>query len=222
MSIDITLFPRRIQSLIRELNLPSLRPSQEKAIKQGLFTTQKNMLVSAPTASGKTLIAEFAMLQTILEFKKRVIYVVPLKALASEKYKEFDELYSKYFSVHISIGEVQTQNYVQDFDLLLVTAEKLDSLLRHSNNFMKDVGLIIIDEIHLLNDETRGPTLEVLITLFKIKYEQIRILGLSATIKNKEELAQWLNAELVYDTFRPVELHHYTYLDDKLTFHKKN
>ncbi|MFT4244634.1 MAG: DEAD/DEAH box helicase [Candidatus Woesearchaeota archaeon] len=221
-TVDINLFPPSIQHIIKELDLKSLRPSQEKAINQGLFTTQNNMIVSAPTASGKTLIAEFAMLQTILEFKKRVIYVVPLKALASEKYKEFDQLYSKYFSVHISIGEVQTQNYVKDFDLLLVTAEKLDSLLRHSKDFMNDVGLIIIDEIHLLNDESRGPTLEVLITLFKIKYNKIRILGLSATIRNKEELAQWLNAELVYDTFRPVELHHYTYLNDSLTFHKKN
>lgn len=222
MSIDINQFPKKIQPIIKNLKMPSLRPCQEKAIKQGLFTTNKNILVSAPTASGKTLIAEFAMLQTILEQKKRVIYVVPLKALASEKYKEFDEQYSKYFSVHISIGEVQTQNYVQDFDLLLVTAEKLDSLLRHSKNFINDVGLVVIDEIHLLNDETRGPTLEVLITLFKIKFTQVRILGLSATIKNKEELAQWLNAELVYDTFRPVELHHYTYRGGKLTFHKKN
>ena len=221
-TVDINLFPSSIQNIIKELDLKSLRPSQEKAINQGLFTTQNNMIVSAPTASGKTLIAEFAMLQTIIEFKKRVIYVVPLKALASEKYKEFDQLYSKFFSVHISIGEVQTQNYVKDFDLLLVTAEKLDSLLRHSKDFMNDVGLIIIDEIHLLNDESRGPTLEVLITLFKIKYNKIRILGLSATIRNKEELAEWLNAELVYDTFRPVELHHYTYLNDSLTFHKKN
>lgn len=222
MSINISQFPRRIQSIIKDMNVPELRPCQQKAINQGLFTTDKNILVSAPTASGKTLIAEFAMLQTILEHKKRVIYVVPLKALASEKYKEFDEQYSKYFSVHISIGEVQTQNFVKDFDLLLVTAEKLDSLLRHSKNFMNDVGLVIIDEIHLLNDETRGPTLEVLITLFKIKFPTIRILGLSATIKNKEELSEWLNSELVYDTFRPVELHHYTYRGGKLTFQKKN
>lgn len=223
MSVDVAVFPKSIQKVVQDLNIKSLRPCQEKAINQGLFTTQKNMLVSAPTASGKTLVAELAMLQTILEHKKRVIYVVPLKALASEKYREFDKMYSKYFSVHISIGEVQTQNYVQNFDLLLVTAEKLDSLLRHSKTFMDNVGLVIIDEIHLLNDETRGPTLEVLITLFKIKYDsKIRLLGLSATIKNRKELAQWLNAELVYDTFRPVELHYYTYLDNNLKFHKKS
>ena len=99
---------------------------------------------------------------------------------------------------------------------MLVTAEKLDSLLRHSRDFIKDVGLIIIDEIHLLNDESRGPTLEVLITLFKIKFQFIRLIGLSATINNCEELSNWLNAELIYDTFRPVELEHYTYLNQEL------
>lgn len=220
MTIDTTNFPNELKEIISSMHLKSLRPCQEKAIKQGLFTTQENMLVASPTGSGKTLVAELAMLQTILEFKKRVVYVVPLKALASEKYKEFNEMYSKYFSVHISIGEVQTQNYVQNFDLLLVTAEKLDSLLRHSRDFMNDVGLVIIDEIHLLNDETRGPTLEVLITLFKIKFQNIRLIGLSATINNCEELSQWLNAELIYDTFRPVELKHYTYLNSNLEFQK--
>ncbi|MFP4402578.1 MAG: DEAD/DEAH box helicase, partial [Candidatus Nanoarchaeia archaeon] len=221
-AIDYSLFPQKIQNIVKKMGIKELRPSQQKAITQGLFTTNKHMLISAPTASGKTAIAEFAMLQTILEQKKRVIYVVPLKALASEKYKDFEKLYSQYFSIHISIGEVQTHNFVKDFDLLLVTAEKLDSLLRHSKEFIKDVGLIIIDEIHLLNDETRGPTLEVLITLFKMKYSTIRMIGLSATIKNCEELANWLNAELVYDTYRPVELHHYTYYDNKLSFQKKS
>ena len=220
MTIDTTNFPKELKEIISNMNLKSLRPCQEKAIKQGLFKHQENMLVSSPTGSGKTLVAELAMLQTILEFKKRVIYVVPLKALASEKYKEFNELYSKYFQVHISIGEVQTHNYVRDFDLLLVTAEKLDSLLRHSQDFMNDVGLVIIDEIHLINDETRGPTLEVLITLFKIKFPKLRLMGLSATINNCEELAQWLKAELVYDTFRPVELQHYTYLNQELELQK--
>lgn len=220
MTIDTIIFPTELKEIISNMNLKSLRPCQEKAIKQGLFTHKENLLVSSPTGSGKTLVAELAMLQTILEFKKRVIYVVPLKALASEKYKEFNELYSKYFQVHISIGEVQTHNYVRDFDLLLVTAEKLDSLLRHSQDFMNDVGLVIIDEIHLINDETRGPTLEVLITLFKIKFPNLRLMGLSATINNCEELAQWLKAELVYDTFRPVELQHYTYLNQELELQK--
>ena len=220
MTVDTSLFPKSLQSIIEDMKLKSLRPCQEKAIKKGLFNKQDNMIVASPTGSGKTLVAEFAMLQIILEYKKKVIYVVPLKALASEKYKEFNELYSNHFSVHISIGEVQTQNYVKDFDLLLVTAEKLDSLLRHSQDFIKDVGLVIVDEIHLLNDETRGPTLEVLITLFKIKFKHIRIMGLSATIHNCDELAKWLNAQLVYDIFRPVELQHYTLLNGKLNKEK--
>ena len=214
------MIPLNLVTLLKEQNIFKLRPSQEKSIKLGLFKNRKNQLVCSPTGSGKTLVAELGMLDEILNRKKRVIYIVPLKALASEKFKEFKEMYSDKFNVRIAIGELQEGKKVGDFDLLLVTAEKLDSLLRHDKGILENLGLVIADEIHLLNDETRGPTLEVLLSIFKSKYSKIRIIGLSATIGNSKEIAEWLDADLVYDDWRPVELQHYVLLDNELLRYK--
>jgi len=81
------------------------------------------------------------------------------------------------------------------------------------------VKTVIVDEIHLLNDPERGPTLEILITLLKQLLPKMQLLGLSATIGNPEELASWLGAELVLDDWRPVKLEEGVYLAGDLTFH---
>jgi len=212
--------PKSILKHIEKHNIKKFRPCQEKSIDKGLFENNKNQIVATPTGSGKTLVAELAMLDTIINKKKKVIYIVPLKALASEKYKEFKELYSEVFNVRISIGELQTENYNYDYDLLLVTGEKLDSLIRHNKKILDNLGLVITDEIHLLNDETRGPTLEVLLSIFKTKYPRVRIIGLSATISNAKELAKWLRADLIEDDWRPVELQHHILYENNLERYK--
>lgn len=212
--------PTNIQKFLEKQNLTKLRPSQEKSINKGLFENNKNQIVCSPTGSGKTLVAELAMLHCILNKNKKVIYIVPLKALASEKFREFKELYGNDFNVRISVGDLQTEKYNYDYDLLILTAEKLDSLIRHDKRILENLGLVISDEIHLINDEKRGPTLEILLSIFKSKYKNIRIIGLSATIGNSKELSSWLNAVLIEDDWRPVELEHHILLDDKLMRYK--
>jgi helicase len=201
--------PENIKKYLKIFEKDGLRPVQIKSIEKGLFEDNKNQIVSAPTASGKTFIAEMAMLHCVLNKNKKVVYIVPLKALASEKFKEFKRLYGDDFKIRLSIGELQTEKYNYDYDLLIVTAEKLDSLIRHDKAILDNLGLVIADEIHLINDEKRGPTLEVLLSIFKSKYPRIRLIGLSATIGNAKELAKWLNASLVEDLWRPIELHQY-------------
>ncbi|MCA9459752.1 MAG: DEAD/DEAH box helicase [Nanoarchaeota archaeon] len=212
--------PANIKKFLDKQNIKELRPSQEKSIKKGLFKNNHNQIVCTPTGSGKTLVAELAMLDVILNKQKKVIYIVPLKALASEKYKEFQELYGNKFRIRISIGEVQNEKYNYDYDLLLVTSEKLDSLIRHDRKILENLGLVIVDEIHLLNDEKRGPTLEILLSIFRTKYKKIRIIGLSATIGNAKELSSWLKADLIEDNWRPVELQHYVLYDNELMRYK--
>jgi len=198
-----------------------LLPAQEKAVKQGLLD-KKNLLVCTPTASGKTLIAELAALKLILEEYKKVIYIVPLKALANEKYKDFKERYSKIIKVALSIGDIDSSDsYLSRYDLIVTTPEKLDSLIRHSAPWLARVGLVVIDEIHLLNDSSRGPTLEILITLLKHILPNVQLLALSATIGNPKELAEWLGANLIEDNWRPVELYKGIYFDGEIEFIKK-
>ncbi len=212
--------PNNIIKFIEKQNIKEFRPCQTKSIEKNLFKNGKNQIVATPTGSGKTLVAELAMLDTILNKRKKAIYIVPLKALASEKHKEFIENYKHEFKIRVAIGELQNETYNYDFDLLIVTSEKLDSLIRHSTKILENIGLVIIDEIHLLNDARRGPTLEVLLSIFKAKYPKIRLIGLSATIGNAKEISAWLEAELIEDDWRPVELQHHVLYDNELDRYK--
>lgn len=211
--------PDKIIELLTEEKITELRPAQEKAINAGLLEG-KNLLVCTPTASGKTLIAELAATKTILEQHKKAVYIVPLIALANEKTKEFKKKYSSILKIALTTGEMDnSEQRLANYDLIICTAEKLDSITRHKTSWLNEIKLIIIDEIHLLNDISRGPTLEILITLLRQITPTAQIIGLSATIGNPQELAQWLNAELVADNWRPVPLHKGVYRDGTITFH---
>ena len=207
-------------AVLKKEKFQDLRPSQIKAINAGLFEG-KNLLVCTPTGSGKTLIAELAAMNCIYEKKGKAIYIVPLKSLASEKYQSFKQKYADK-KVALSIGDTDSSDsHLQTYDIIVTTSEKLDSLIRHSAPWLKDIKVVIVDEIHLLNEQDRGPTLEIVITILRHILKHIQIIGLSATIGNPEELAEWLDANLVEDNWRPVELHHGTYLEGNIEFYKK-
>lgn len=210
--------PPEVFEVLQTAGIVELRPSQEKAINAGLLKGD-SLLVCTPTASGKTLIAEFAALKTILQQGKKALYIVPLKALASEKHKAFSTRYGRFCRVGISIGDVDSADtFLAKYDLIVCTAEKLDSLLRHHAPWINQVGCVVVDEIHLLNDSSRGPTLEIVLTILKRLIKNVQILGLSATIGNPQELADWLKAKLVTDIWRPVPLHKGIYWNGEVKF----
>ena len=196
---------------------PNLTPIQEKAVEADLLK-DKSLLICAPTASGKTLVATMAIANTL--GKGKAIYLVPLKALANEKYNEYKALLENTeYKVVQSTGDIDSDSgYLANYDLLILTTEKLDSLLRHKVSWINEVRTVIVDEIHLLNDPTRGPTLEIILTLLK-NFIKPQIVGLSATIGNPDELAKWLEADLVQDDWRPVELKKGINLKGKTTFY---
>ena len=209
--------PKELYAVL-EKDIKTLRPAQVKAVQKGLLEG-KNLLVCTPTASGKTLIAELAALKSILNRNGKAIYIVPLKALASEKFRDFKQRYSHLIKVALSIGDMDSADYyLVDYDLIITTSEKLDSLIRHHAPWLSLISTIIIDEIHLLNDPGRGPTLEILITILRQLLKKSQIIGLSATIGNPEELAEWLKADLVVDDWRPVKLHKGIYLNGEIDF----
>ena len=212
--------PESFYRILKEdFKIDELRPAQEKAINQGLFEN-KNLLVCTPTASGKTLIAELIAIKTILERKGKVVYTVPLKALANEKYKDFKNKYEKIgIKIALSIGDVEDkESYLENYDLIICSNEKLDSLIRLGAEWLYKVKILIIDEIHLLDSVDRGPTLEILITIFRRLIKDIQIIALSATIGNPNELAEWLNASLIEDIWRPVKLYQGISLNNKIDF----
>ena len=210
--------PEKVYEILSK-EIKELRPSQEKAIESGLFDG-KNLVVCTPTASGKTLIAEMAMLKNIIENGGKAVYIVPLKALASEKYKNFKEKYGELINIGLSIGDLDSSDKGLGKYDLICTSEKLDSLIRHKSTWIEEIKVIVVDEIHLLNDVGRGPTLEILLTMLRQMIDA-QIIGLSATIGNPKELSSWLDAKLVEDNWRPVELKKGVYYDGEIEWEKK-
>ncbi len=209
--------PETIINRITATGITELRPAQQKAVEAGLLAG-KNLLICTPTASGKTLIAELAAANAILNHHK-ALYIVPLVALATEKAKDFKQKWNQLFSIALSIGDFDAaDSHLGDYDFIICTAEKLDSLLRHHAYWIQNIACVIVDEIHLLNDVSRGPTLEILLTLLRKLLPTTQIIGLSATIGNPKELAEWLGATLVEDTWRPIPLHQGVYYNGEIQF----
>ncbi len=200
---NLDIDPEVRQSFLDE-GITDLNPPQEKAVSAGVLEGE-DMVVASPTASGKTLVAELALTKNTVEGDGMTVYVVPLKALASEKYEDFSERYTN-LDVRMAVGDYDSGGENMDAaDVLIATSEKLDSLLRHSPSWISRIDLVVVDEIHLLNSPNRGPTLEVTITKLRDTLN-FQLLGLSATISNAFEMAGWLDAELVESDYRPVKL----------------
>ncbi len=213
---------KKVVDRIKEIDrVDELFPPQADAIDSG-YLDGKNLVLAIPTSCGKTLLAELAMLKTILETGKKAVYIVPLKALASEKYEEFKNKYEPFgIKVAISVGDMDRSDpWLSYTDIIVITSEKLDSLLRHGVNWLTNIGLVVVDEIHLLDSPQRGPTLEIVITRL-METAKPKILGLSATISNYKELAKWLQALTVKSDFRPVSLYKGIYYNGDLSFNPK-
>ena len=195
-----------VKKVMEVSGFENLNPPQKMALEMGLLG-DRNLVVATPTASGKTAIAEIACLKTIGEGRK-VVYIVPLRALATEKYSEFKKKYEPLgVKVAVSIGDYDSSDgWLSKYDLIVCTSERLDSLLRHNIGWVEDIGLIVADEIHLLDSPERGPTLEIVLTRIA-QVAKPRVLALSATINNYKELAGWLDAEGIKSDYRPVKLY---------------
>ena len=220
MLIESLSIDDRIKKIIiKEDGIKELYPPQVEAVKQGLLEG-KNLVISIPTAAGKTLLAELAALKHVLELSGKAIYLCPLRALAAEKYKDFKRFESLGVKVAITSGDYDSSDYyLPRYDIIISTNEKFDALLRHGVSWIdEEVTLVIVDECHLLNDQHRGPTLEILLARLLMKNTNLQLIALSATIGNSDDLSEWLRAELVQSEWRPVPLKEGIYCDDHVIY----
>ncbi|MBM3309543.1 MAG: DEAD/DEAH box helicase, partial [Candidatus Altiarchaeales archaeon] len=193
------------KSVLIEEGISHLYPPQEEAVKAGILEG-KNIILCTPTASGKTLASELAMIKA-LEQKGKVVYIVPLKALAYEKYVDFKKYEKLGFKVILEVGDLDSGKYAgkPDFDIMVATAEKCDSIMRSRVDWFTGVKLLVFDEIHLIASD-RGPVYEIIAAKMLKLLPEIQLIGLSATIGNAGEIASWLKAVLVECQWRPVKL----------------
>ncbi len=218
--------PESLAQSLEDDGIKELFPPQESAIEHGVLNG-KNLVLSVPTAAGKTLIAELCMLKALLnqDTQSRCLYVVPLRALAAEKFSEFKKRYEKLgIRIGIATGDFNAaEEGLAKYQIIIATSEKIDSLLRFRCRWLTDsLSVLVLDEIHLIDDFERGPTLEILAARIKQLNPQVQILGLSATIQNADQIARWLKAELVKSVWRPVPLKEGVMLNDKVIFSDAN
>jgi helicase len=209
--------PKGVAEILRKEGITELYPPQITALPLAL--AGKNLVLAMPTASGKSLIAYMAALRHVLEGGGKVLYIVPLRALAAEKFEDLKRFEELGVRVDISVGDFDTPDpHLESFDIIVATSEKADSLLRHRSKWLESISLVVADEVHLIHDPERGPTLEITITKFRKFNPDIQIIALSATIKNSKELASWLGAEHISSDWRPVPLKEGVFLDGTIRF----
>ena len=213
-----------VKAVLAKIGYETLYPPQEDAIKAGVLEG-KNLVLASPTASGKTLVAELAALKSVLEKDGKVLYLTPLRALASEKYEDFQKYTSiektpgRRVRVAVTSGDYDSSDiYLANYDIIISTNEKADSLLRHRSPWISDITVVVADEIHLITEADRGPTLEVVLTRLLKLNPHIQVIALSATIKNAKEIAEWLEATPITTEWRPVPLREGVYYDGQIQF----
>ncbi|XP_047120493.1 DNA polymerase theta [Schistocerca piceifrons] len=173
-----------------------------------------NLVYSAPTSAGKTLVAEILAIKTVLERKKKVIIILPFVSVVREKMFYFQDLLgSSGVRVEGLMGSHRIFGGFKKIQIAICTIEKANSLINRllEDGQIKDLGAVVVDELHLVGDPFRGYLLELLLT--KIQYMNtrekgvsIQIVGMSATLPNLDLLAKWLKAGLYRTDFRPVPL----------------
>jgi helicase len=194
----------------------SLYPPQAAAL--GPVLAGESVLLACPTASGKSLVAYLALLRATRAHRTG-LYLVPLRALAQEKAEELERFAELGLKVGLSTGDFDLSAEKLDrLDVLVATSEKADGLLRRGSPWLDRLGVVVADEVHLLRDPERGPTLEVSLTRLRRKYPDLQVVALSATVGNSVEVAEWLGARHIASDFRPVDLKLGVYSDGRITF----
>jgi helicase len=217
MQIDTLDLPEEYKKFYTNKGFTSLYPPQAESVTAGLLSN-KNVFCAIPTASGKTLLAELAMLKAISTGKK-AMFIVPLISLAREKHVDFKAFHSLHINTGIAVGEISSNNdWLKGCNIIVCTAEKADSLLRNEASWIKEVGCVVTDEIHTLGEKSRGSNLEMFLTKFKRINPTAQLINLSATTGNAQQIADWLESSLVTTEWRPADLREGVFYDNKLLF----
>ena len=206
---DLKIDPALKEVLLEKMD--ELLPVQSKSVSAGLLDGKSQLVVSA-TATGKTLIGELAGIGNALAGKGGMLFLVPLVALANQKYEQFKKRYSplglktaiRVGTSRISLNTVK-MNTSLDSDIVVGTYEGLDFVLRTGGRLGK-IGTVVIDEVHMLEDPERGHRLDGLIARLRTLAPEAQFIFLSATIGNPKDVAKRLAATLVEYEYRPVPL----------------
>lgn len=204
----------KVHEIIKESypNIKEFNPAQQSVIDSGYLEDKTNYIIAIPTASGKTVLGVMAALTAILNGGKAV-YAVPLISIQNEKVKEF----KKFENYGIKVGKHPSSS-----DLSVMVFESFDAITRFSWNTLNDVDLLVVDEFHMIGEYSRGPTMECAITRSKQLNPGMRIVALSATLQNMNDLSSWLDAHVIEHDYRPVPLYKDVLTTEEMETKNKN
>lgn len=192
----------------KEPKVNSLFSLQKLFIERGLLHRQKNASIFGYPGSGKTLIAEIAMVNTIQNGGK-ALYCTPYKALDWQKYQDFKDSFKVFPETNVLITDGDngvSSEQLKKADVIIGTYERVVGAIRGREKWIEDVSLVCVDEItHLAQDE-RGGTLDLLLTSLKLRNKPVRLITLSSLVGNAPEISSWLNAEPVIDNRPPSQI----------------
>jgi helicase len=219
-------FPPKLVEIWQRAGIVKLLPIQAEAILDyGLLDAGSgNLLVIAPTSSGKTLVGEIAAVKEASEMRK-AIFLVPFKAIAEEMYADFEDKYGEY-GLRIAISDSDHREYDEDilqadYDIAVIVYEKLAGLLVADPEFLSNTGLIVADEIQMIMEPGRGPSIELLMTKILSLESGTRIIALSAVLERLNDFDKWMNARVLFHKTRPVELREAIYSKDGLVEYRE-
>ncbi len=202
-----------------------LLPVQEAAVQRYDLFEGRSLVISSPTSSGKTFVGEMAAMRATFA-GKRVLYLTPLRALAEEKFHTFSARYGTY-GVKVVVASRDRREFDRDiehgdFHLAVLVYEKLAQLLVRQPHLLRTVALVVVDELQMLGDPDRGPGLELSLTKLLSSSPRPQLLGLSAVLREAQQVADWLEADLLFQEERPVELYRGVLLGDRFRYRTYN
>ncbi len=193
-------------------SIPSLNQLQIDAINEFNLLDGEHLIVSAPTSSGKTMIGELAALKGVLD-RKRALFLLPLKALVNDKHQYFNRTYGSFGLRTIRATGEMTDDIPAlmrgHYDVCLMTYEKFAALVLGAPHILEQIGTIVVDEVQMIADASRGVNLEFVLTLLRMRQRQgiePQLIALSAVIGDSNGLERWLGARLLSRRERPVPL----------------
>lgn len=214
-------FPQRLLDIWAERLGPTLLPVQSGAIRHGLLSGHENngtdnpvrMIIAAPTSSGKSFCAELAAMRQIIA-RRRAVWLLPLKSLVEQKCRRFEATLGSLGIRAIAVSGDHPENdraFARgDYHMAFVVYEKLDALLTRRLDSLANIGLVVVDELQTIAEPGRGAVLERLLTKIRASVYQPSLVCLSAVIdpgyQSSADLATWLDAEVVEESHRPVDL----------------
>ncbi|KAL6598908.1 P-loop containing nucleoside triphosphate hydrolase protein, partial [Neocallimastix californiae] len=212
--------PFELTNAYLEKGIDKLYNWQMECLKmEGVLEGKRNLLFSAPTSAGKTMVSEILMIKKVIETGKKALMILPYVSIVNEKTQYYQNLLS---STHLNIVGYFSNSKPAPFekiDIGICTIEKANSLINRliEENTYSKLGAVVVDELHMIGDEHRGYLLELLLT--KLRYvlkDDLQIIGMSATLPNIDEIARWLNAALYITDYRPIPLKEYIVVNNTI------